>query len=54
VVAFFWEEIDVWAERTLSDVHRLASAYGWSESDILALGPRRRQRYLALIAEQAR
>jgi len=54
VVAFFWEEIDTWAERTLNDVHRLASAYGWSESDILALGPRRRQRYLALIAEQAR
>ena len=54
VEAFFWEEIDAWAERTLCDVHRLASAYGWSESDILALGPRRRQRYLASIAEQAR
>jgi hypothetical protein len=53
VVAFFWEEIDAWAERTLYDVHRLASAYGWSEPDILALGPRRRQRYLDLIAEQA-
>ena len=53
VPAFFWEEIDAWAERTLVDVHTLASAYGWREADILAMAPRRRQRYLALIAEHA-
>jgi hypothetical protein len=36
----------------LAEVDRLASAYGWSEADILALPRRRRQRYLALVAER--
>lgn len=39
--AFLWSELDAWTRRTLQDVHVLASAYGWSESEILALGPRR-------------
>ncbi len=34
------------------ETHALASAYGWSESVILALPRRRRQRYAALIAEE--
>lgn len=33
----------------LHDVHALASRYGWSESEILALTPARRARYLELI-----
>lgn len=33
----------------LDDVHRLASAYGWSERAILALPRARRERYLALV-----
>jgi uncharacterized protein (UPF0212 family) len=49
VVAFFWREIDAWAIRILREVHVLASAYGWSEQDILALSPWRRQFYLELI-----
>jgi hypothetical protein len=48
IVSFFWGEIDAWARRTLLDVHSLASAYGWSESDILAMSPNRRQIYLEL------
>lgn len=48
IVAFFWSEIHAWAHRTLGDVHRLASAYGWREPDILALSPWRRQVYLEL------
>jgi hypothetical protein len=48
VVAFLWSEVEAWAWRLLTDVHRLASAYGWSERDVLALGPRRRQIYLEL------
>ena len=35
----------------LQEVHRLASHYGWTESDVLAVPPERRARYLALIEE---
>lgn len=35
----------------LSDVHRIARVYHWSEGDILSLSCRRRRDYLALIAE---
>ncbi len=48
IVSFFWTEIDAWARRILREVHILASVYGWRESDILALGPVRRQIYLAM------
>lgn len=44
-------EIDALAERLLAEVHALASAYGWSEHDILALPVPRRRRYLALLAQ---
>jgi hypothetical protein len=47
VATFLWSELDSWARRTVYDVHTLASAYGWSESEILALGPRR-ELYLEL------
>lgn len=46
---FFWVEVDVWAARTLREVHALASAYGWDEAEILALSPQRRQAYLELV-----
>ena len=49
VTSFFWSEIHAWAVRALREVHHLASAYGWSESDILAMSPWRRQVYLELI-----
>jgi hypothetical protein len=49
IVSFFWSEINAWAHRTLHEVHALASAYGWSEADILALSPWRRQTYLELV-----
>ena len=49
VVSFLWTEIEVWAWRILSDVHTLASAYGWDERDILALSPTRRQFYLEMV-----
>lgn len=47
--AFFWSEITVWARRVLWEVHRLARVYGWSEADILALSPLRRQAYLEMV-----
>jgi hypothetical protein len=48
--AFLWTEIESWTGRLLRDVHALACAYGWSERDILALGPARRARYLQMVA----
>ncbi|HJT59197.1 MAG TPA: hypothetical protein VJ761_22005, partial [Ktedonobacteraceae bacterium] len=49
IVSFFWTELDALAKRLLRDVHTIASAYGWRESDILALSAARRQFYLELI-----
>ena len=47
--SFFWTEIETWAHRTLRQVHRLARAYGWTESDILRLSASRRQLYMRMI-----
>lgn len=44
-----WDEITARAGLLLHDVHSLASAYGWSEAQILALSPARRAHYLALV-----
>ena len=54
IVTFFWGELDDWARRTLQQVHQLAMAYGWRETETLALSAWRRQLYLQLIngAEQ--
>jgi hypothetical protein len=46
IAGYLWMEIEAWAARMLSEVHTLASAYGWHERDILALGAARRQFYL--------
>lgn len=49
IASFLWTETDTWARRTLGQVDALASAYGWSEAEILGLSARRRQAYLDLI-----
>ena len=51
IVSFFWSEIHVWAQRTLREIHALASTYGWREADILDLSARRRQLYLEMIGK---
>jgi len=48
VAGYVLAEIEAHTSRLLAEVHGLARAYGWSERDILALGPRRRRRYLEL------
>jgi hypothetical protein len=48
--SYFWDELEAWVARMLADVHRLASAYGWSERDILEMSAWRRQAYLRLLA----
>jgi hypothetical protein len=49
VVAFLWTELASAARRLLREVHQLASAYGWSEREILALSPARRNAYLEML-----
>jgi hypothetical protein len=48
ILAYFWVELEAWARRTLLEVHTLASAYGWTQHEVLRLGSRRRQVYLEL------
>lgn len=47
--SFFWAELNSWAGRTLREVHLLASAYGWTEAEVLALSSWRRQAYLQMV-----
>ncbi len=49
IATFLWAEINSWAERTIRAIHRLATAYGWTESEILNLSPLRRQLYLGMV-----
>jgi len=46
VAHFLWQELHAWALRLLRDIDTLARSYHWSEADILAMSPRRRQAYL--------
>lgn len=50
VAVLLWAEVERHALELLSEVHLLASAYGWTEGEILALGPRRRATYLRMAA----
>jgi hypothetical protein len=49
LAGFFFEELKTWAARLLREIHEIASAYGWSESQILSLPAVRRRAYLDLI-----
>jgi hypothetical protein len=51
IASFFWIEISAHVDRLLRDIHLLARAYGWRESEILALTPRRRQRYIDMVVQ---
>ena len=51
IESFFWNELQPWAVRMLREIHQLASAYGWSQREILSLTPLRRSVYLNLITE---
>jgi hypothetical protein len=47
IAAFLWTELTTRAERLIDEVDALASAYGWSEAEILRLPERRRQIYMS-------
>jgi hypothetical protein len=49
IAAFLWAEIVAHAKRLLREVHTLASAYGWSEEQVLSLGATRRAFYLEMV-----
>ena len=49
IARFLWAEVEALARRLLWEVHALAAAYGWSESDILALSAARRAAYLQMV-----
>jgi hypothetical protein len=49
VVSFLWAEIEACAKRLLWEVHALATSYGWTEPDVLALSPARRSLYLEMV-----
>jgi hypothetical protein len=51
ISSFFWSELNSWATQLLRDIHVFASAYGWNETDILALSPTRRRLYLEMIGK---
>lgn len=44
--AVLWTDLTDWVGRTLTEVHQLAHAYGWSEAEILAMNGWRRRWYL--------
>lgn len=50
ILAFLWQELTIRARRVLRDVHLLATAYGWSEANILAMSPVRRRMYLEMVS----
>lgn len=42
-------ELDAEGQRLLADVHLLARAYGWSETEIAGLPPQRRRKYVEMV-----
>lgn len=49
VVDYLWRCVDARAKRALRDVHVLATAYGWTSGEILALSPARRAAHIAMV-----
>jgi hypothetical protein len=49
IASFIWEEIAARARRLIFEIHCLASAYGWTEGEILALSEHRRALYLEMV-----
>lgn len=49
--SFLWSKYDAYARQLLENVHVLASSYGWSETDILAMSQQRRYYYLQRIMQ---
>lgn len=51
LAAHAWQALEVAAKRILGQIMTLARAFGWTESQVLALSPTRRAAYLRMLAE---
>lgn len=51
IASFLWSELNAWAQRILNEVHLLAKAYSWRETDILAMSSTRRRLYLERVMQ---
>jgi hypothetical protein len=49
IMNFLWAEINNWAKHIMQEVALLARAFSWSERDILAMTPQRRQTYIEMV-----
>jgi hypothetical protein len=49
IASFLWAEIAALAKRLLREVHTLASAYGWTEAQVLSLSAARRRLYMEMV-----
>src|SRR6185312_12716599 len=49
IAGYLWSEVEDLVHRLFGEVHMLASAYGWSEREILAMSPLRRRIYLDMV-----
>ncbi len=52
--SFLLQELDARAAALFEEVHALALHYHWSEREILAMSPSRRERYISLLADSLR
>ncbi|WP_344874854.1 hypothetical protein [Allokutzneria multivorans] len=46
IAGYLWAVLDAHARRLLYEIHELATAYGWTEREVLSVGPARRRFYL--------
>jgi hypothetical protein len=51
IVSILWSELNAACQRLMAEIHVLAQAYGWPESEILSLSPWRRQIYLSMVRQ---
>lgn len=52
IAASLWDDLSRLARRLLREVHRLASAYGWTEAQILSISAARRREYILMAGGQ--
>lgn len=50
IIDFFWQKINAEAKTLITEIHLLAQAYGWTESEILELSRERRKLYIELVS----
>ena len=54
LAAHAWQALEAAAKRILGEIMTLARAFGWNESQVLALSPTRRATYLRMLGESSK